>query len=134
MNNQEDPNALLDKFTQLLAYAGDSGAKDGYFLRYNNDEKPVYSIPIRDEALSEENLAQLVKKIKKFIKNNKPINGFPADIMTKISELKNLYESVKDKSTKKELIEYMSDYTANSGMHGGTRKKLRRRSKKTRRS
>jgi hypothetical protein len=129
----EDPNALLDKFTQLLAYAGDAGAKDGYFLHYNN-EKPIYSIPIRDEPLSEETLVALVKKIKKFIKNNKPINGVPPDIIIKITELKDLYDATKATSSKKELIQYIGDYVANSGMHGGTRKKIRQRSKKTRRS
>lgn len=130
----EDPNALLDNFTQLLAYAGDAGAKDGYFLRHNNDDKPIYSIPIRDEPLSEETLVALVKKIKKFIKNNKPINGVPSDIIIKITELKDLYDATKATSSKKELIQYIGDYGANSGMHGGTRKKLRQRSKKTRRS
>jgi len=129
-----DPNALLDKFTQLLAYVGDEGAKDGYFLHHNVEEKSVYSVPIRDETLSEETLIALVKKIKKFIKNNKPINGVPPDIMIKITELKDLYDGTKATSSKKELIQYMSDYGANSGMHGGTRKKLRQRSKKTRRS
>jgi hypothetical protein len=122
----EDPNALLDKFTRLLAYVGDEGAKDGYFLRSNNTGKPVYSINIRAEPIPEESLIKLVKKIKSLLKNNKPVLGFPGDVIGKAAELKTLYDSTANASAKKELIDYMGDFSGNSdGMHGGASKTKR---------
>lgn len=128
----EDPNALLDKFTQLLAYVGDEGAKDGYFLRSNNTGNPVYSINIRAEPLPEESLTKLVKKIKSLLKTNKPVAGFPADVIGKAGDLKALYDSTANASTKKELIDYMSEFSSNSGgMHGGRRTKRGSKNRKT---
>ena len=128
----EDPNELLDKFTQLLAYIGDEGAKDGYFLRRNNSGDAVYSINIRDEPIPEDLVKGLVKKIKSLLKTNKPVSGFPQDVVSKTTELKQLYDSV-NSSMKQELIDYINDFGQNSGMHGGERKTRRnRKNRKTR--
>lgn len=74
-----DSTELLDKFTQILAYVGDDGAKDGYFLRENNAGNAVYSINIRQEPIEDVN--HLVKKIKILLKKNTPVTGFPADVV-----------------------------------------------------
>jgi hypothetical protein len=132
-----DPNALLDKFTQILAYVGDEGAKDGYFLRYNA-ENPVYSIAIRAEPLTQESLADLVDTIKEFVQNDAAVEEVPEDILTKISELKELYNSsTTSENAKGELIEYMNEYSGNSGMRGGVRRKnksMRKRANKKRKN
>ena len=120
-----NPNAMLDKMTRILAYVGDEGAKDGYFLRRNNAGNPIYSTNIRPESIPEELVAGLVKKIVSLLTRNKPIIGVPQDIIVKISELKVLYDS-SEKSTKGELIDYLGEFEGNSGMHGGARKTKRR--------
>jgi len=125
----EDPNALLDKFTQILAYVGDEGAKDGYYLRRNAAGNSVYSINIRQEPVPEEKIPMLIKKIKNLLKSNKPVTEFPQDIVVKIGELKALFDATADESTKRELIDYISEFGNNSGMHGGLGKKTKRRSK-----
>ena len=125
-----DSTELLDKFTQILAYVGDDGAKDGYFLRENNAGNAVYSINIRPEPI--EDVSRLVKKIKILLKKNTPVTGFPADVVAKTKELKDLYDSSANAS-KKELLDYISEF-GNSAMQGGVRKTKRRskRSKRTR--
>lgn len=129
----EGPNTLLDKFTQILAYIGDEGAKDGYFLRSNNAGNPIYSINIRAEPLSEESLIKLVKRIKSLLKNNKVVTDFSPDVVRKANELKTLYDSTADNSLKEELIEYMSNFNSN-GMHGGRKTKRRSKSRKLRKT
>jgi hypothetical protein len=131
----EDPNALLDKFTQLLAYVGDEGAKDGYFLRMNNSGKSVYSINIRPEPVTDEDITELVRKIKGLLTKNKPVKEFPQDVVAKANELQALYNS-SNEGAKQELIEYIDGF-GNTGMHGGRRKTNRRsknRKNRTKRS
>ena len=128
-NNNSDPNALLDKFTQILAYVGDDEAKDGYYLRTNNSGNPIYSIDIRSEPIPEKSIKKLVKQIKMLLKKNKPVIGFDEDIIDKINELKTLYDATRNQSIKDELIEYISDFGSNSGMHGGKGKRSTRRRK-----
>ena len=118
-NNNSDPNALLDKFTQILAYVGDDEAKDGYYLRTNNSGNPIYSIDIRSEPIPEKSIKKLVKQIKMLLKKNKPVIGFDEDIIDKINELKASYDATRNQSIKDELIDYISDFGSNSGMHGG---------------
>jgi hypothetical protein len=127
MNDSTD---LLDRFTQILAYIGDDGAKDGYFLRENNAGNPVYSINIRPEPMPEESVARLVKKIKILLKTNIPVTGFPADVVAKTNELKDLYDS-SSTAAKKELLEYISEF-GTAGMRGGRNTKRRSKRKSTR--
>ena len=124
----EDPNALLDKFTQILAYVGDEGAKDGYFLRSNNSGNPVYSINIRPEPLAGGEITGLVRKIKALLTKNKPLEGVPQDVVTKAEQLKALYNSRSNAGAKQELIEYLDGNFGNNnnGMYGGARKTNRR--------
>ena len=131
-----DTTELLDRFTQILAYVGDDGAKDGYFLRENNAGNPVYSITIRPEPIPEEGVARLVKKIKSLLKTNTPVTGFPADVVAKTNELKDVYDSSSNVA-KKELLQYISEFGefGNAGMRGGRKTKRRsKRSKRTRMS
>lgn len=125
-------NDLLDKFTQLLAYAGDNGAKDGYFLRSNNSGNPVYSIPIRSESLSGVELKNLANQIKNLLESGKPLVNIPTDITKKANSLKEEY-NVSDKETKEELIEYIDTYEANP-MQGGMRQRNKRKSRKLKKS
>jgi transposase len=129
-NNHSDPNALLDKFTQILAYVGDDGAKDGYYLRTNNSGNPIYSIDIRSEELTPKEIDELVKQIKSLLKKNKPVKEFEQDIIDKTNELKASYEDTRNQSAKKELIDYINDFEGNSGMRGGKRRNTRRRKTK----
>lgn len=128
-----DSTELLDRFTQILAYVGDDGAKDGYFLRENNAGNPVYSIDIRPEPIPEESVARLVKKIKSLLKTNTPVTGFPADVVAKTNELKDVYDS-SSTAAKKELVEYISEFGefGTAGMRGG--RKTKRRSKRSKRT
>jgi len=128
-NNNSDPNALVDKFTQILAYIGDEEAKDGYNLRNKGSDILTYSVPIRPQPISEKRIKNLVKQIKLLLMNNKSIKGFDQDIIDKTNELKTLYDATHDQSTKDELIEYISDFESNSGMHGGKGKRSTRRRK-----
>jgi hypothetical protein len=128
-NNNSDPNALLDKFTKILAYVGDDEAKDGYYLRTNNSGNPIYSIDIRSEPIPEKSIKKLVKQIKMLLKKNKPVIGFDEDIIDKINELKASYDATRNQSIKDELIDYISDFGSNSGMHGGKGKRSTRRRK-----
>jgi hypothetical protein len=128
---------LLDRFTQILAYVGDDGAKDGYFLRENNAGNPVYSINIRPEPMPEESVARLVKKIKSLLKTNTPVTGFPADVVAKTNELKDVYDS-SSTAAKKELLQYISEFGefGNAGMRGGrkTKRRSKRKSKRSKRT
>ena len=132
-----DSTELLDRFTQILAYVGDDGAKDGYFLRENNAGNPVYSINIRPEPMPEESVARLVKKIKSLLKTNTPVTGFPADVVAKTNELKHVYDS-SSSAAKKELLEYISEFGefGSGGMRGGrkTKRKSKRKSKRSKRT
>jgi hypothetical protein len=132
-----DSTELLDRFTQILAYVGDDGAKDGYFLRENNAGNPVYSITIRPEPMPEESVARLVKKIKVLLKTNTPVTGFPADVVAKTNELKDVYDS-SSTAAKKELLEYISEFGefGNAGMRGGrkTKRRSKRKSKRSKRT
>lgn len=131
-----DTTELLDRFTQILAYVGDDGAKDGYFLRENNAGNPVYSINIRPEPIPEEGVARLVKKIKSLLKTNTPVTGFPTDVVAKTNELKDVYDSSAN-AAKKELLDYISEFGefGSGGMRGGRKTKRRsKRSKRTRMS
>ena len=135
-----DSTELLDRFTKILAYVGDDGAKDGYFLRENNAGNPVYSITIRPEPMPEENVARLVKKIKSLLKTNTPVTGFPADVVAKTNELKDVYDS-SSSAAKKELLEYISEFGefgefGNAGMRGGrkTKRRSKRKSKRSKRT
>jgi len=137
----EDSSALLDKLTQLLAYVGDEGAKDGYFVKSNNSGNPVYSINIRPEPILENDIRVLVKQIKRLLTKNTPVSGFPQDVLDKTVELKASYDATSSASVKDELINYLSEYANNSGMsgmsgmRGGARKSKRisksRKNKKT---
>ena len=118
---------LLDEVTKLLAYVGDEGAKDGYFLRTNNAGNPVYSIPIRAEPLVNEELEDLVYQVKTFLESGTPLYDIPQDIVNKVKILKNAFNESTDEE-KAEVIEYLSSYEANP-MQGGRNK--RRKSKRT---
>ena len=115
-----DTNVLLDKFTQILAYVGDEGAKDGYFLNTNNAGNPVYSIPIRSESLSGEELENLVRQIKKLLENNKPLVNIQDDIAKKAQSLKAAFDKVANKNIKNELIDYIGEFEVNP-IQGGKR-------------
>jgi hypothetical protein len=135
-----DSTELLDRFTQILAYVGDDGAKDGYFLREDNAGNPVYSINIRPEPIPEESVARLVKKIKILLKTNTPVTGFPADVVAKTNELKDVYDS-SSTATKKELLQYISEFGkfgkfGSGGMRGGrtTKRRSKRKSKRSKRT
>jgi len=132
-----DSTELLDRFTQILAYVGDDGAKDGYFLRENNAGNPVYSINIRPEPIPEESVARLVKKIKVLLKTNTPVTGFPADVVAKTNELKDVFDS-SSTAAKKELLQYISEFGefGNAGMRGGrkTKRRSKRKSKRSKRT
>ena len=104
---------LLDNFTQLLAYAGDDGAKDGYLLHANNSGNPVYSIPIRIEGLSGSGLENLVNQIKNLLENNESLVNIPNDITKKAKVLKEAYDKVCNKEVKYELIKYIDNYESN---------------------
>ena len=120
---------LLDEVTKLLAYVGDDGAKDGYFLRTNNANNPVYSIPIRTEPLVNEELEDLVYQVKMFLERGTPLYDIPQDIVNRVISLKKAFdESTKER--KAEVIEYLSSYEANP-MQGGRRKRNNRKSKRT---
>lgn len=103
---------FLDKITQLLAYSGDDAAKDGYFLFLDNSGNPVYSIPIRVEALSGSDLENLINQIKNLLENDEPLVNIPDDIIKKASDLKKVYDKVSCKKVKDELIEYIDNYEA----------------------
>lgn len=120
---------LLDAFTQLLAYVGDEGAKDGYFLRRDPSGNPVYSIPIRAKSLADEKIADLVNQLPTFLTQDTTLAGFPDDIVKKATNLKELYNSTASVSTKQELIDYMNEFEGSVGMQGGLRKKAMRKSK-----
>jgi len=132
-----DSTELLDRFTQILAYVGDDSAKDGYFLRENNAGNPVYSINIRPEPIPEESVARLVKKIKVLLKTNTPVTGFPADVVAKTNELKDVFDS-SSTAAKKELLQYISEFGefGNAGMRGGrkTKRRSKRKSKRSKRT
>ena len=120
---------LLDEVTKLLAYVGDEGAKDGYFLRTNNANNPVYSIPIRAEPLVNEELEDLVYQVKMFLERGTPLYDIPQDIVNRVISLKKAFdESTKER--KAEVIEYLSSYEANP-MQGGRNKRNNRKSKRT---
>lgn len=118
---------LLDEITKLLAYVGDEGAKDGYFLRTNNAGNPIYSIPIRNEPLEDESLETLVNQVKEFLESDTPLDNVPKDIVNKVKILKKAFNESTDEE-KAEVIEYLSSYEANP-MQGGRNK--RRKSKRT---
>ena len=120
---------LLDEVTKLLAYVGDEGAQDGYFLRTTNTGKAVYSIPIRPEPLENEALEGLVNQVKMFLESDTPLDNVPKDIVNKVNNLKNAFNESTDEE-KAEVIEYLSIYEVNP-MHGGRRKRNNRKSKRT---
>ena len=111
---------LLGKVTELLAYAGDEEAQDGYLLNNNS-----YSIAFRSEPLSQKQLKDLLKKVKGLLKKNTPLSGIPDNIHTRVMELKDSYES-SEKKDKDELLEYLEDLEI-GGMRGGTHKYKRSR-------
>jgi len=134
MSNSTD---LLDEVTKLLAYVGDEGAKDGYYLRTNNAGNSVYSIPIRPEPLESEMLETLVAKVKDLLENDTPLDDVPKDIVNKVNNLKKAFSKASDEA-KTEVIEYLASYEANP-MQGGKRRfrksmRKRRNNRKTRRN
>ena len=134
MSNSTD---LLDEVTKLLAYVGDEGAKDGYYLRSNNAGNSVYSVPIRPEPLETEELETLVAKVKELLENDTPLDDVPKDIVNKVNNLKKAFSKASDEA-KAEVVEYLGAYEANP-MHGGKRRvqksiRKRRKNRKTRRN
>jgi cellulose biosynthesis protein BcsQ len=134
MSNSTD---LLDEVTKLLAYVGDEGAKDGYYLRSNNVGKSVYSVPIRPEPLETEELETLVAKVKELLENDTPLDDVPKDIVNKVNNLKKAFSKASDEA-KAEVVEYLGAYEANP-MQGGKRRvqksmRKRRKNRKTRRN
>lgn len=119
---------LLDEVTKLLAYVGDEGAKDGYYLRENNAGKAVYSTPIRQEHLEYEAIEGLVNQIKELLESDTPLDNVPEDIEEKVMNLKSAFDDSADEA-KNEALEYLGSYEANP-MQGGSRNK-RRKSKRT---
>lgn len=95
---------LLNAFTTFLAYLGDTGAKDGYFIAQGE-----YSVPIREETLSEEELLSVVDSVLQHLEHDRPIGKMPEDILTKIQLLCTLVRGA-NKEEKDELFEYMSQY------------------------
>ena len=120
---------LLDEVTKLLAYVGDEGAKDGYYVRENNAGNAVYSTPIRPEPLEDEALEDLVNQVKMFLESDTSLDNVPKDIVNKVNNLKNAFNESTDEE-KAEVIEYLSMYEVNP-MHGGRRKRNNRKSKRT---
>jgi cellulose biosynthesis protein BcsQ len=134
MSNSTD---LLDEVTKLLAYVGDEGAKDGYYLRSNNAGNSVYSVPIRPEPLGTEELETLVAKVKDLLENDTPLDDVPKDIVNKVNNLKKAYRKASNEA-KAEVVEYLGAYEA-STMQGGKRRvrksmRKRRNNRKTRRN
>jgi hypothetical protein len=124
---------LLDKMTQILAYAGDEGAKDGYYLRSNNNGNPVYSVQIRSDPLESTELEEFVNKLKEFLENGTPLDNVPSDLIKKVNVLKAEFEKSKE-DEKAELIQYLSDYEVDYRMHGGRIRKIKRTIKKRRKN
>ena len=125
-----DPAEILDELTKLLAYVGDEGAKDGYFLHTNNDSNPVYSVPIRNHPLTNDEMGNLINNVKRLLENDTPLdNSIPNDVVYKVNNLKVIFnESSND--GKDGVIEYLNNYEANL-MQGGRRKRNNRKSKRT---
>ena len=126
-----DPNALLDTFTQILAYIGNDGAKDGYFSHRTNTGTPVYSIAIRSSPLPEDSVQDLVDQIKGHLETGTVLHDIPEDVVNKINELKVLYDSTEDAEAKEELIQYINDFEVNPGMQGGKRSYRKRKTRRT---
>jgi hypothetical protein len=116
------PTDLLDKFTQLLAYLGDEGAKDGYRNGTNNAGNPKYSVPIRSTPSPD--LGNVVNSVKDFLM-------MPSDIVKKVYDFKAIFDNANQES-KDELINYMNEYEA-APMRGGKRRTLKKRLTKKRR-
>ncbi len=135
MNNS---NSLLEKMTELLAYAGDEGAKDGYIVSSNNNNNNnarnnKYSIPIRNVPLSDEELEDLVSQLKNLLENDEPLVGIPEDIAKKANSLKAAFDKVASTNIKDELIEYISAFEVNP-MQGGARKRNNKKLRKSKRT
>jgi hypothetical protein len=108
MANQTD---LLPIFTDLLAYAGDENAMNGY------------SGTPRTEPLVD---------LSEFVANVKKILLMPADISSKVFVLKGVFDRANE-DDKQELINYIDEYEVNP-MRGGRRsRKTKRNKRKTRR-
>ena len=114
-----DANELLVEFTNLLAYIGDEGAKNGY------------SGTIRDPPLTDDQLKSFkhIVYFKLFGNQEDTLMKLPDDIKSKVLALKDL---VKESSLEKknELRAYIHEYHPNYRMKGGKRSK---KSKKTKR-
>lgn len=93
---------LLDEFTQILAYAGDALAKDGYGSELEESEEP----------LSDECIIELIEKTKELLKSNRAIADLATDILNKINNLKQLYDKSTD-NEKQELLDYLNTYEIN---------------------
>lgn len=139
MNNS---NSLLEKMTELLAYAGDEGAKDGYIVSSNNNNyknnnnnarNNKYSIPIRNVPLSDEELEDLVSQLKNLLENDEPLVGIPEDIAKKANSLKAAFDKVASTNIKDELITYISAFEVNP-MQGGARKRNNKKLRKSKRT
>jgi hypothetical protein len=103
----DDPNALLDAFTMLLAYMGDEGAKDGYLTGITNGV-PTYSVDLRPHPLEMAEIQTIVQQVLNFIKSDVPMELQHEDILEKVIHLKQLVNE-KNQSMKDELFTYMTE-------------------------
>jgi hypothetical protein len=120
---------LLDAFTKFVAYLGDEGARDGYFIGRNERDQPKYSINV-GPSVSPNYIVQIVTLIYKHLTTGKEIKGnFAPAIQKKIEEFVATVKAGSE-AEKHELLAYMAEYNLddNGGMQGGTRR-MRRRSK-----
>ena len=104
-NNMDDPNALLDAFTMLLAYMGDEGAKDGYLTGITNGV-PTYSIDLRPNPLEMAEILMIAQQVLNFIKFDVHMELDHEDILEKVIHLKQLVNE-KNQSMKDELFTYI---------------------------
>lgn len=93
-----DGSKLLDTFTQLLAYMGDTEAIDGYAI------KP------RSRRLTQEMIRSIVKAILDYMEHDIAMSYVPDDIVERVLRLKELSADNRYSSQYAELIEYIRDY------------------------
>jgi len=98
MEELVDGSKLLDTFTELLAYMGDTNALDGY------------SIKPRSRLIKPEGIRIVVKAILDYLEHDITLTYIPDDIVARILKLKELSADNKYSNQYAELIEYIRDY------------------------
>lgn len=93
-----DGSKLLDAFTQLLAYMGDTNSLDGYVIKR------------RSRRLTPEMIRTIVKAILDYLEHDIVMSYVPDDIVERVLKLKELTVDSKYSNQYAELIEYIRDY------------------------